>query len=162
MPEQAAAGIDPQVPPGATRGDDSSTVGGVDGTYLLLGPSLASVREEQQWEVLAGGQLTLLRIAERATLAAVGVAVGVARPAVADRPRLWSEVIVGARPAGVLAGLAGGGGVEFSPVQQPRWRAHLGVWIFAGAVPYARVGVLQGGGVFAEVGVQIDLPIWRW
>ena len=134
----------------------------LDGTYLALGPTAALVRVDGQWDGGFGGELSLVRVREREPLAALGVAVGALRLAADDRGRVWSELLAGTRLAGFHMGVGAGAGVDIDAVEGARLGAHATVWIFAGVVPYARVGMVEGGGPFGEVGIKIAFPVLDW
>ncbi|HWN67773.1 MAG TPA: hypothetical protein VNM90_09030 [Haliangium sp.] len=137
--------------PGAVR------VTSLDGTYLALGPIAAFVRQDGKWDGGFGGEISVVRVREREPLAALGLSVGALLLAEDDRGRLWGEILVGSRLAGIHVGLGAGGGVEVDAVQG-RGAGHATVWIFTGVVPYARVGVVEEVGAFAEIGLKIGLP----
>lgn len=138
----------------------------LDGTYLALGPSAALVRTREDgqasWDGGFGGEIALVRVREHEPVASLGIAAGALRLAAADRGRAWSELLLGSRIAGIHAGLAAGASVEIDEVRPPRWGGHATVWIFAGVVPYARAGVVEGGGSFAEIGIKIAFPVFSW
>jgi hypothetical protein len=134
----------------------------LDDTYLALGPTAALVRVDGQWDGGFGGEITLVRVREHEPLAALGLAAGALRLAADDRGRVWSEVLAGTRLAGIHAGLGAGASVDIDAVRAPRWGGHATVWIFAGVVPYARVGVVEEDGAFAEIGIKIAFPVADW
>lgn len=134
----------------------------LDGVHLALGPVASLVRTGARWDGGFGGEISLIQVRERAWLSALGVGAGALRLAAEDRGRSWLELQVGARVAGVHAGLGAGASVDFDGVRPPRWGGHCTLWFFAGVIPYARVGVVEEGGSFAELGVRIALPALRW
>jgi hypothetical protein len=134
----------------------------LDGMYLALGPTAALVRVDGQWDGGFGGEISLVRVREREPLSALGLAAGALRLTADDRGRAWSEVLAGARLAGVHAGLGAGASVDIDAVRAPRWGGHVTVWIFAGVVPYARAGVVEGVGSFVEVGIKVAFPVVDW
>jgi hypothetical protein len=172
----AATDGEPAPPVGTPDGEPAPPVGtpdgepallpvrvtSLDGTYLALGPVASFVRTDGKWDGGFGGEISLVRVREREPLSALGIAAGVLRLAADDRGRVWSELMVGTRLAGIHAGLGAGVGVEIDSVRAPRWGGHATVWIFAGVVPYARVGVVEEGGLFAEIGLKIALPVVDW
>lgn len=134
----------------------------LDGTYLALGPAAAFVHADGQWDGGFGGEISLVRVRERERVAALGLAAGALRLAAVDRGRVWAELLAGSRLAGLHAGLAAGATMEIDETRPPRWGGHATVWIFAGVVPYARLGVVEEGGPFAEMGIKIALPVVDW
>jgi hypothetical protein len=140
----------------------------LDGIYLALGPVAAFVRADGpdgpdgKWDGGFGGEISLVRVRERDLLASLGITAGALRLAAADRGRLWSEVLAGTRLAGIHAGLGAGASVDIDEVRAPRWGGHGMVWIFAGVVPYARVGVVEESGLLVEIGVKVALPVMDW
>jgi hypothetical protein len=129
----------------------------LDGTYLALGPLAAFVRADEKWDGGFGGEIALVRVREHETLASLGIIAGALRQAVEERGRLWAEVMAGTRLAGIHAGLGVGGGLEID-AEKGLPAGHATVWIFAGVVPYARVGMVEGMGPFAEIGIKVLLP----
>ena len=110
-----------------------------------------------------GGELMVTRIREREGIGAAGGSVGAGRYASSDAGRLWANVALGTRRGtGWMIGGSAGAIVELSPTARPKLGATAGVWLFAGVVPFARVATIEGRGVFAEVGVEIALPVLRW
>jgi hypothetical protein len=110
-----------------------------------------------------GGELLVTRIRERQAIGAVGGSIGAGRYASSDAGRLWANLALGTRRGtGWMIGGSAGAIVELSPTARPKLGASAGVWLFAGVVPFARVVTLEGRGVFAEVGVEIALPVLRW
>jgi hypothetical protein len=138
----------------------------LDGTYLALGPTVALVRAGENgaasWDGGFGGEIALVRVREHEAMASLGIAAGALRLAAIDRGRAWSEILLGSRIGGIHAGLGAGASVEIDEVRPPRWGSHATVWIFAGVVPYARMGVVEGGGSFAEIGIKIAFPVFSW
>ncbi len=119
----------------------------LDGTYLALGPMAALVRAgggAASWDGGFGGEIFLVRVREQEAVASLGISAGALRLAADDRGRAWSEILLGSRIAGIHAGLGAGASVEIDEVRAPRWGGHATVWIFAGVVPYARMGVVEG------------------
>jgi hypothetical protein len=166
---QAAPGPDggPEASPDSEDSEDSEDSGAapstvrltsLDGTYLALGPLAAFVRANEKWDGGFGGEIALVRVREHELLASLGIAAGALRLAEEDRGRVWTELLAGSRLAGIHAGLGAGAGLEIDGVGPPRWSGHGVVWIFAGVVPYARVGMVEGMGPFAEIGIKVLLP----
>jgi hypothetical protein len=51
--------------------------------------------------------------------------------------------------------------LELSDIAHPHAGASVGIWAFFGVTPFARVGVVDGLGTFAEVGLHLALPVLR-
>jgi hypothetical protein len=58
-----------------------------------------------------------------------------------------------------MVGVTAGPIVELSEVLHPQYGGSVGVWAFFGVTPYARVGMVQDLGTFAEVGLHLALPV---
>jgi len=124
----------------------------------------SAVRVEGVWDGAYGGEVGVGQMRGHApALGAWAASVGLVGFTARSGGRLWSELTVGTRwPTGYLVGLGIGPAVELDRIRQPRWGGQLTVWAFAGVVPYARVGALDPGGLFVDVGLRIAFPAVRW
>ncbi len=137
--------------------------GNLDGDHLYLGPIGAAVQIDGSWDTSFGAQLAWLRIRERRVLAAAGLTVGGARYSARDGGRIWLEAVVGTRRlGGLMTGLSAGPVIELGTLEQPRLGGAASIWVFAGIIPYLRAGHLDEAGTFVEVGLALELPVWRW
>lgn len=110
-----------------------------------------------------GGELAFTRVRESQALGLLGVTAGGGRYASSDDGRLWANAIVGTRRGtGWMAGGSAGALLELSPTARPKLGGAVGVWAFVGVVPFLRIGAMEGRGAFAELGVEIALPVLRW
>ncbi|MDB4955061.1 MAG: hypothetical protein JWO36_2630 [Myxococcales bacterium] len=132
----------------------------LDGLYLWLGPTGAASRIQSQWDSTFGADLTVVRVREREPLGAIGASFSATRWTVRGGGRLSLDALAGTR-LGRMVGVSLGPIVELSDLAHPRLGASVGVWGFVGLTPFARVGVVEQLGAFAEVGVHIALPIIR-
>ena len=120
----------------------------------------SAVRVEADWDTGFGGEVGVGRSGE-AGLAAASVG-GIAYSE-HERGRVWGELSLGTRwPTGWLVGVGGGPVVELDQIRAPRLGGQATVWVLAGVVPYLRVGGVEEGGVFADVGVRIAFPAISW
>jgi hypothetical protein len=134
----------------------------LDGLYLWLGPVGAVGREAAVWDSTFGGDLSLVRIRERETLAAVGVTLGASKWTTHDGGRIWLDGLVGSEPVGnVVIGLSAGALLELDQLSAPRIGGSVGLWAYDAIAPYARVGYIDGLGGFVEFGLHIPLPVYR-
>ena len=123
----------------------------------------SAVRVEGVWDDAWGGELGMGQMRDQRGLAAWAASVGLVGFTARSGGRLWAELTVGTRwPTGYLIGLGAGPAVEIDRVRQPRWGGQATLWVFAGVVPYARVGALEPGGLFVDVGLRIAFPAIRW
>jgi hypothetical protein len=129
----------------------------LDGTYLWIGPLGTATYAEDDWDSTIGGQLAILRIRERRALGAIGGSFGASRWTSGSGYRLWLDAIAGTR-LGKMIGVSAGPLLELSDERHPRVGGSVGVWAFLGVTPYARVGVVDRNGAFAEIGLHIALP----
>ena len=154
--------------PSTVRGDApvaervQPTADNVDGLYLMLGPLGAFSYLEGERQGIFGGNLLVLRVRERAPLATLGMAVGGLRYTVAERGRVWSEAILGARVWANHVGLGIGPVLEVDRVAPARVGGQVTAWLFLGVIPYFRAGYIDGRGPFLELGVQLMLPARSW
>ncbi len=135
----------------------------LDGLYVTLGPVGAATRVEGEWLSAVGGELSVVLVRERCLPAAVGVDVGGMSYAGRDGGRLWAEaeVAVG-RPLPFGLGIGGGVAAEVDANRRPRWGWQGTLWVFAGIIPYFRVGSVEESAGFLEVGVMIKIPARRF
>jgi hypothetical protein len=132
----------------------------LDGTYVWLGPSGAGSHVDGAWDSTFGVDLAVVRIRERARLAAIGGSIGASRWTVRGGGRIWFDALVGTR-LGRMIGVSAGPLVELSDVAHPRIGGSIGIWCFLGVTPFARVGTVQDLGMFGEVGIHIALPVFK-
>lgn len=146
-----------------TRGSDvTATSASLDGIYVALGPVASAVYRAGDWDGGFGGELSLWRVRERAPLAAIGLGLGALRLAEGGSGRLWGDLQVAtARPLGCVVGLGVGPVVEVDQTIPPRWGAQGTLWIFAGAIPYVRLGMAQKNGLYLDFGIKVALPALR-
>jgi hypothetical protein len=52
--------------------------------------------------------------------------------------------------------------LELGDLRHPKIGGSGSIWVFAGVVPYVRLGVVNAAGEFLEAGVQLSLPALRW
>lgn len=123
----------------------------------------SAVRAEGVWDGAWGGEVGVGAMRDGPVLSAWAASVGLVGFTARSGGRLWGEVTVGTRwPTGYLVGIGAGPAVELDRIRRPRWGGQATVWVFAGVVPYARVGALDPGGVFVDVGLRIAFPAVRW
>lgn len=132
----------------------------LDGTYLWLGPTAAASHVDETWDSTIGGHAAILRVRERAAIGVIGGMFGATLWTERDGGRLWLDAVIGTR-LGRMVGVSAGPIVELSELNHPRIGASLGLWAFIGVTPFARVGIVDELGAFAEIGVHIALPVLR-
>ena len=133
----------------------------LDGTYVWLGPEGAASRIESQWDSTFGVDASIVRVREHETAAAIGASLGAAKWTSRGGGRVWADLLMGTSLAGHVVGLSGGPLLELSDFAHPHIGGSVGIWGFVGVTPYARVGLVEGLGNFAEIGVHIALPAFR-
>ena len=134
----------------------------LDGVYLMLGPLGAVSYLDRVRQSTFGGQLLVLRVREKAPIAALGLAFGALRYTAAERGRAWADLVIGTRVRSTHVGMGIGPVLELDQVAPARLGGQLTLWVFAGVIPYVRAGHIDGAGSFAELGVQLMLPVRRW
>jgi len=123
----------------------------------------SAVRVDGDWDSGFGGEIALGSLTERHALAAWAASVDFVAYSERSGGRAALELAAGTRwPAGLLVGVAAGPVVEVDDVRRPRAGGQASIWLFAGVVPYARVGAVEKGGAFVDLGLRIPLPVWRW
>jgi hypothetical protein len=139
------------------------TTADLDGTYLWIGPGGGAARIDGSWYSSFGGTATVVRVRERAWLGVTGASVGAARWTVRGGGRVWLDGMLGTRRlVGATLGTSLGPMLELGDDHHPKIGMSGTIWVFAGVVPYVRLGVIDAAGGFLEAGVQLSLPAWRW
>jgi hypothetical protein len=132
----------------------------LDGVYLWLGPTGAASRVDGAWDSTFGGHAAVVRVREGSPLGVIGGVVGAALWTERGGGRLWLDAIAGTR-LWKMVGVSVGPILELSEQTHPRLGGSVGIWGFVGVTPFARVGVVEDLGGFAEIGVHIALPVLR-
>ena len=133
----------------------------LDGLYVWLGPVGAASHVQSQWDSTIGGDISVLRVREHERLGAIGGTLGASKWTVRDGERVWLDFVIGTPIGGRMVGATAGPILELSELAHPRAGGSIGVWAFLGVVPFARVGIVDGLGTFAEFGLHLALPVWR-
>jgi hypothetical protein len=151
------------LPPSPRRTGELASAADLDGWYLWLGPGGGAAWIDDRWYSTFGAAATVVRVRERAWLGALGVSVGAARWTERDGGRVWLDALVGTRRVGgVMVGASLGPLLELGDLRHPKMGGAGAIWLFAGVVPYVRLGVVDAAGEFFEAGVQLSLPALRW
>ena len=138
-------------------------IGDLDGNYVGIGLIANAVHMEGAWDGAFGGEISLSRIREEKPVAVLGLALGGMHFAKGDNGRLWAELTAANRTFfGFTWGICGGLTVEVDELDPPRWGGHGTLWLFAGVIPYVRIGAVENTGVFMDFGVKVTLPAFRW
>lgn len=145
----------PAVGPGNFRASSD-----LDGLYLWLGPTGAASRIDGAWDSTFGGHAAVVRVREGSPLGLVGATVGATLWTERGGGRIWLDALVGTR-LGRMVGVSAGPVLELSDRTHPRMGASVGLWGFVGVTPFARIGVVEDLGGFAEIGVHVALPVLR-
>jgi hypothetical protein len=147
----------------ALRADTLSSPADLDGLYVVLGPLGHAMRMEGAWDGAFGGELALVHVRQSRTPSALGVALGAESYSAREGGRLWADLLAGTRtPLGGAVGLSAGFGAEVHDVVPPRFGIQATLWVFAGVVPFVRVGRFEKTGTFVDVGLKIALPALRF
>ncbi|HEY0192854.1 MAG TPA: hypothetical protein VGC42_17170 [Kofleriaceae bacterium] len=163
-----ADGLQPVVPDAPARrgpvvvpAPDLPPTSNLDGIYLWLGPVGAASYVDHAWDSTFGADAAVVIVREHAPLAAYGVTLGASRWTARGGGRVWVDGLVGTHLLGELIGASLGPILELSDLAHPRYGGSIGIWGFAGITPFARLGAVSGLGMFAELGIHIDLPVLR-
>jgi hypothetical protein len=133
----------------------------LDGMYVWLGPTAAASHLDGAWDSTFGGDLAITRVREHELVGAMGVSLGASKWTSHDGGRVWLDAVGGSTILGHMAGVSAGPIVELAQLAHPRLGGSIGVWAFAGVTPFVRVGLVEGLGGFAEIGVHLALPAMR-
>lgn len=148
----------PPPPPASARPLPSPS--DLSGWYVSLGPVGAAVRIQDNWFAAAGAEVSLVRIRQDRVPAMFGLAAGGVSYASRDGGRLWLELETAVdQPLPVAIGLGAGVTAEADPVLRWRWGGQATLWVFAGVIPYARVGAVEEYGAFVELGIMLKMPV---
>jgi hypothetical protein len=131
----------------------------LDGTYITVGPVAGALVIQDSWNSAVGAELSLVRLREHRLPALLGISLG--GVVFDDRKgvRTWAELELGVDRGPVKWGLSGGLAVELDRTLPPHFGAQATLWVFAGIVPYVRIGTLVESGSFFETGVMIKVPV---
>jgi hypothetical protein len=148
---------------GVARADDLPSSADLDGVYITAGPLGAAVETNGAWFSGAGLELSVVHVRERALPAAYGVALGGISYIGRDGGRLWLELEAAiGQPLPFGVGLGVGPALDIGAERPTRLGGQATLWIFAGIVPYVRVGTIAETGGFFEAGVMIKIPARRF
>lgn len=135
----------------------------LSGSYIALGPLGSAVNVDGSWDGGFGGELSFARINEHRRLEALGISLGGLQFTERTGGRIWADAFLGARLLfGVMTGISAGVTVEVDEVRPGRWGGQGTLWVYSGVMPYFRIGTVQRGGAFVDVGLKIPLPALRW
>jgi len=141
----------------------SVAAGKLDGSYIALGPLASAQATETRWDAGFGGVLLFARVRERSALVAWGAGTGGMRVAHGDYALVWGELFLATdRGLGVPVGASAGPLVHIDEVQPARFGWHVGAFLYAGVMPYVRVGLLPDDRGFVDAGLVIPLPAVKW
>jgi hypothetical protein len=138
--------------------------GDFDGLYLMGGPLGATTHVGKSWYGGGGLELSVVDVRTHRIPTAFGLALGGVGYAGLEGGRLWAELEVAERgPLPLPVGLGVGPTFDVSV----NGSSHPGVegtfWIYAGVIPYVRVGDVPGGEAkFVELGFLFKLPLHRF
>ena len=127
--------------------------------FVALGALGGAVRTEGAWDTSFGGEIAVGELRQRGALAAWAFAIGFSTYSERDGGRVSGEVAAGTRwLGGILVGASAGPVVALDQFRRPRWGGEGSLWLYAGLVPYVRIGAISDGGGFVDIGVRIPLP----
>jgi hypothetical protein len=159
VPTQTTPDVPPLAPP--APGPVFRVSSDLDGTYVWLGPSGAASWVDSQWDTTFGVDASVVRVREHEAVATIGGSLGASRWTVRGGGRVWADALVGTSIADHVVGFSIGPILELSDIERPRVGGSVGIWSFVGVTPFARVGVVESLGTFAEIGLHIALPVFR-
>jgi hypothetical protein len=131
----------------------------LDGLYLTLGPVAGALHIQDTWNSAVGGEVSLVYLREHRWPALFGISVGGVVFDQRDGIRTWAEAELAIDKLPVKLGVSGGLAIEFDRTIPPHFGVQGTLWVFAGVVPYVRVGTLESYGAFFEAGVMIKIPV---
>jgi hypothetical protein len=134
----------------------------LDGIHLVLGPLGNATYADGSWDSAFGAEAGLYLIREHRALAVAGLTLGGAWFSAREGGRMWAHLEAGTQIKGVTLGFAAGPAVELDDIEPPRFGAQGTLWVFAGVIPYVRVGAVEEVGAFVDAGLRISLPTLRW
>ena len=116
---------------------------------------------DSQWDSAFGVDASVVRVREHEAIATIGGCLGASRWTVHGGGRVWADAVIGTSIGDHVVGLSIGPILELSDTERPRVGGSVGIWSFVGVTPFARVGIVESGGSFAEIGLHIALPVFR-
>jgi hypothetical protein len=145
-------------PPAAAEREDAPS------WFVAVAAVGSAVRVERGWDTGFGGEVGVGLVGPSGRRAFGLAAASLGGLAYSERSggRAWSELSFGTRALGWLVGVGAGPVVELDEIRGPRYGGQATAWVLAGVVPTVRVGGLEEGGVFVDVGVRIAFPAISW
>ena len=136
-------------------------------THIALGPQLAAIRVNADWDTGAGGELHIARLRESDALSVFGAAFGVAGYSKGEALQLSLDFYAGSKALGqVPIGLSIGPLLKAFPNGRPQVGGRTTLWVYHGVMPFLSVSWLSGPMSPAqpglEIGVKIPFSIWDW
>jgi hypothetical protein len=147
--------------PRASSGEEKPRhpVTSLDGLWLTAGPIAGAVHLHDSWNSLVGAELSVVRLREADKVSVLGLAGGFVVFDEREGARVWTELELGTSFGSFGVGVSAGVTAEFDQVVPPRWGTQGTLWLYAGIVPYVRVGVVEETGRYVETGVMIKVPL---
>lgn len=131
--------------------------------FAALGVLGGAVRLEGAWDSVIGAELAVGGLCDECPLAAWAAGASFVGFGERGGGRASLEGALGTRwPTGLLLGASAGPVLQVDPLRRPRAGGQASVWLFAGVVPYVRVGAVERSGLFVDLGLRIPLPAGRW
>jgi hypothetical protein len=148
---------------GARADDDPPTPSDRDGIWITAGPLAGGLHLRGDWLSAVGGEVSVARVREHRTLAALGIDVGGVSYAGRNGGRLWLELEAAIHdPLPVAIGLSVGPAFETGQGGIAHTGAQATLWFYLAVIPYVRVGTLPDSGNFVETGLMFKIPAHRF
>lgn len=136
-------------------------------THLALGPLVAAIQYDSQWDSEIGAELHLAHVRDSDLLSVFGTSIGVASFGKGDMVQLSLDFYAGTQAlTKVPIGLSLGPVLEAFPNGRPQIGGRVAVWVYHGVMPYFSVAWLRGRSASShpslEIGLKIPFSIWGW
>ncbi len=136
-------------------------------THILLGPQVAAIAIDSEWDSEIGAELHLTRLRTGELLSVLGAGLGAASFSRGETLQLSFDLYVGTGALyEVPLGLSVGSLLKAFDNGRPQLGARTTLWIYHGVMPYLSLSWLRGPNSPAQPGVEIGLKIpfsiWDW
>jgi len=128
--------------------------------HIAIGPTMAGIRLEGDWDTAFGGELHVVRLSRNGTIGAIGAAFGATSFASSDATRLYLDGYLGIRVSDDwTAGIAVAPIVDLFPTHRALAGVRVTTWLHAGIAPFIAASRRWGLGTKGTLDIAFGLRI---